>query len=77
MELGAAFTVLVASKVGLPISTTHCLVGSVVCVGKVRDPQRGIQWGLLRNIVIAWFVTLPASAGVSALIMFILLNVSP
>ncbi|CAG0889298.1 unnamed protein product [Darwinula stevensoni] len=77
MEMGAAFTVLMASKVGLPISTTHCLIGSIVCVGKVKDPLQGVQWGLFRNIVLTWFITLPACAGVSALIMFILLHVSP
>ncbi|CAG0898975.1 unnamed protein product [Darwinula stevensoni] len=77
MEMGAGLTVLLASKLGFPISTTHCLVGAVVCVGKVKDPKQGVEWGLFRNILLTWLVTLPACSGLSALIMYILLNVVP
>ncbi|CAL4115032.1 unnamed protein product, partial [Meganyctiphanes norvegica] len=72
IEIGAAFTVLFASKIGLPISTTHCKVGSVVFVGWAKSTRDGVDWKLFRNIVIAWVVTVPLTAGVSALLMLIL-----
>uniref|UniRef100_T1JHU7 Phosphate transporter n=1 Tax=Strigamia maritima TaxID=126957 RepID=T1JHU7_STRMM len=71
IEIGSALTVLTASKIGIPISTTHCKVGSVVFVGWVRSRQ-GVDWRLFRNIVFAWIITLPVAGGLSALIMFIL-----
>ncbi|KOB64608.1 Phosphate transporter [Operophtera brumata] len=46
IELGAALTVLVASKAGLPVSTTHCKVGSVVCVGYFSE--KAVDWSLFR-----------------------------
>ncbi|PIO73555.1 phosphate transporter family protein, partial [Teladorsagia circumcincta] len=60
IEFGAAMTALISSKLGLPISTTHCLVGSVVAVGVVKS-RKGIDWTIFRNIVISWVVTLPCS----------------
>jgi len=68
IEIGSALTVLVASNVGIPISTTHCKVGSVVFVGRFRA-RENVDWSLFRNIVIAWLVTLPISGGISAAIM--------
>ncbi|XP_053641632.1 sodium-dependent phosphate transporter 1-B isoform X2 [Cherax quadricarinatus] len=71
IEIGSAFTVLLASKIGLPISTTHCKVGSVVFVGWAKSSRQGVDWKLFRNIVIAWVVTVPLTAGISALLMLI------
>uniref|UniRef100_A0AC34FCS1 Phosphate transporter n=1 Tax=Panagrolaimus sp. ES5 TaxID=591445 RepID=A0AC34FCS1_9BILA len=71
IEFGAAVTALGASKAGLPISTTHCLVGSVVSVGTVKSGQ-GIDWALFRNVALSWIVTLPVSGIISALIMLLL-----
>ncbi|VDK32755.1 unnamed protein product [Taenia asiatica] len=70
IELGAAITVLIASKAGLPVSTTHCLVGSVVIVGFIRS-KMSVNWRLFVNIILAWVVTLPVAGGLSALIMYI------
>ncbi|KAJ0181150.1 hypothetical protein K1T71_003235 [Dendrolimus kikuchii] len=70
IELGAALTVLVASKVGLPVSTTHCKVGSVVFVGYFSD--KAVDWSLFRNIIFAWVITVPAVAGMAALSMLAL-----
>ncbi|VDM61433.1 unnamed protein product, partial [Angiostrongylus costaricensis] len=60
IEFGAALTSLLASRLGLPISTTHCLVGSVVAVGCVRSSEP-TKWSLLRNIAMSWILTIPAS----------------
>jgi hypothetical protein len=48
IEIGAAFTVLLASKIGIPISTTHCKVGSVVFVGWASSSKQGVDWKLFR-----------------------------
>ncbi|HEX2579599.1 MAG TPA: anion permease [Rhabdochlamydiaceae bacterium] len=70
-EFGAATTILVASKLGLPISTTHCLVGAVLGVGLARGIS-ALNLGMLREIVLSWIVTIPASAGMSILCFYIL-----
>ncbi|XP_053116281.1 sodium-dependent phosphate transporter 2 isoform X5 [Hemicordylus capensis] len=73
IELASAFTVVIASNVGLPVSTTHCKVGSVVAVGWIRS-KKAVDWRLFRNIFLAWFVTVPVaglfSAGVMAIFMY-------
>ena len=71
IEIGAAFTVLVASKIGVPISTTHCKVGSVVFVGWAQASRGGVDWQLFRNIIFAWSVTVPIAGGLSAALMAI------
>ncbi|EGT37585.1 hypothetical protein CAEBREN_06717 [Caenorhabditis brenneri] len=71
IEFGAAMTALLASKIGLPISTTHCLVGSVVAVGSIRSGE-GIKWSIFKKIVLSWVVTLPVSGLISAGIMLII-----
>uniref|UniRef100_A0AAR2KMR3 Phosphate transporter n=1 Tax=Pygocentrus nattereri TaxID=42514 RepID=A0AAR2KMR3_PYGNA len=68
IELASAVTVVVASNIGLPVSTTHCKVGSVVAVGWLRS-RKSVDWRLFRNIFIAWFVTVPISGLISAAIM--------
>ncbi|XP_023023453.2 na[+]-dependent inorganic phosphate cotransporter type III [Leptinotarsa decemlineata] len=66
IEIGSAFTVLLASKVGIPISTTHCKVGSVVFVGYFSSSKKGVDWSLFRNIISAWLITVPIAALLSA-----------
>ncbi|KAM6389805.1 sodium-dependent phosphate transporter 1-like [Rhynochetos jubatus] len=68
IELASALTVVIASNIGLPISTTHCKVGSVVSVGWLRS-RKAVDWRLFRNIFMAWFVTVPISGLISAAIM--------
>uniref|UniRef100_A0A3B3B6S2 Phosphate transporter n=1 Tax=Oryzias melastigma TaxID=30732 RepID=A0A3B3B6S2_ORYME len=70
IELASALTVVVASNIGLPVSTTHCKVGSVVAVGWLRS-KKAVDWRLFRNIFMAWFVTVPISGLISAAIMAI------
>ncbi|KAM9811124.1 sodium-dependent phosphate transporter 1-A [Neosynchiropus ocellatus] len=74
IELASALTVVVASNVGLPVSTTHCKVGSVVAVGWLRS-RKSVDWLLFRNIFIAWFVTVPISGLISAAIMALFIYV--
>ncbi len=57
-EFGAATTILVCSKLGLPISTTHVLVGSVVGIGIARG-MGTLDLRVLKNICISWLITLP------------------
>ncbi|XP_023151125.1 sodium-dependent phosphate transporter 1-A [Amphiprion ocellaris] len=74
IELASAITVVVASNIGLPVSTTHCKVGSVVSVGWLRS-RKSVDWRLFRNIFIAWFVTVPISGLISAAIMALFIYV--
>ncbi|CAL8277762.1 unnamed protein product [Merluccius merluccius] len=74
IELASALTVVVASNIGLPVSTTHCKVGSVVAVGWLRS-KKAVDWRLFRNIFMAWFVTVPISGLISAAIMAVFCHV--
>jgi phosphate/sulfate permease len=68
-EFGAATTILLASKCGLPISTTHCLVGAVLGVGLARG-IRALNLGMIKDIVLSWIITIPASAVMSILVFY-------
>ncbi len=69
-EFGAATTVLMASRLGMPISTTHTLVGAVIGVGFAQGIG-ALNMRTIRNIINSWIATLPAAAGLSALIFVI------
>jgi sodium-dependent phosphate transporter len=81
IEFSSAITVLLSSKLGIPISSTHCIVGSIVFAGWAhgeRDElENGVKtrakvdWSLFRSIIYAWLVTIPAAGGASALTMAI------
>lgn len=68
-ELGAAGTVVLASGIGLPISTTHTLVGAVLGVGLARGIS-ALNLRVIGNIFLSWLITLPAGAGLSILFFF-------
>lgn len=68
IEISTAFTVLFASNLSIPISTTHCKVGSVVTIGRVRSKQ-SVDWSLFRNIIVAWVITVPVTGGIAAGVM--------
>src|SRR5690554_219635 len=73
-EMAAAATVVVASGTGLPISTTHTLVGAVLGVGLARGIG-ALNLGVIGNIFMSWIITLPAGAGLSILFFFFLKGV--
>ncbi|ASE56237.1 MULTISPECIES: inorganic phosphate transporter [Corynebacterium] len=68
-ELSAAVVVMIASLLGLPVSSTHILIGAVLGVGIVN---RAANWNLMKPIGLAWVITLPAAAGISAITVSIL-----
>lgn len=70
-ELATATTVIIASRLGLPVSTSHALVGGVVGIGIVQD-IKSVQFKTLQGIAAAWIVTLPVSAVLSAVIFLII-----
>jgi len=69
-ELAAATTVVLASGTGLPISTTHTLVGAVLGVGLARGIS-AVNAGVVGRIFLSWIITLPVGAGLSIIIFFI------
>ncbi|MBD2543213.1 inorganic phosphate transporter [Planktothricoides sp. FACHB-1370] len=70
-ELATATTVLIASRLGLPVSTSHALVGGVVGIGLVQN-FRSIRLETMRSIILAWLTTVPFSAGLAAAIFWLL-----
>ena len=70
-ELAAATTVVVASGTGIPVSTTHVLVGAVLGVGLARG-MAALNLGVIRNIFMSWIITLPAGAILSIIFFFML-----
>jgi len=61
-ETGGAMSVFLASALGVPVSTTHVITGSIVGVGSARRLS-AVRWGLAGRIVWAWILTIPAAAG--------------
>lgn len=72
-EMSAAATVVIASGIGLPISTTHTLVGAVLGVGLARGIG-ALNIGVIGGIFASWLITLPAGAGLSILFFYLLLG---
>ena len=69
-ELGAAGTVVIASATGLPISTTHTLVGAVLGVGFARGIG-ALNLRTIGSIFLSWLITLPAGAGLAIIFFFV------
>jgi PiT family inorganic phosphate transporter len=58
--MGAALTLEVASEMGIPVSTTHTITGSIMGVGSVRNPK-AVKWNLGGKIMMAWILTFPVT----------------
>lgn len=69
-EFGAAATILIASRLGMPISTTHTLVGSVIGVGLARGLE-ALDLRTMRFIFISWLITVPAGAVITVGLFFL------
>jgi inorganic phosphate transporter, PiT family len=71
-ETGGALAIMLASRYGIPVSTTHTITGSIVGVG-ATNRLSGVRWGIAGRIVWAWLITIPA-AGIMAAISYKLLT---
>ena len=71
-ELSATAVVLLASVSGIPVSSTHILIGAVLGIGLVNQKT---NWQLMKPIALAWIVTLPAAATMSSITFIILRHV--
>jgi solute carrier family 20 (sodium-dependent phosphate transporter) len=76
IEIGAFITVLVASRLGLPVSTTHCQVGSTVGVGMAEFKRNTVNWKQFAGIFVGWVFTV-IFTGLLAGCIFALLTFSP
>jgi PiT family inorganic phosphate transporter len=65
-ETGGAISVFLASGLGIPVSTTHVITGSIVGVGSAQRLS-AVRWGLAGRIIWAWILTIPASAGLGGI----------
>ena len=64
-ETGGAITLFAATALGVPVSTTHTITGAIVGVGAARRTS-AVRWNIASSIVVAWVVTIPASATIAA-----------
>ncbi len=70
-ETGAAVAIFTATQLGIGISTTHTITGAIVGVGATRRFS-AVRWGVARQIVWAWVLTIPASAAIGALTYYLI-----
>ncbi len=69
-ETGGAMTLFMATSMGIPVSTTHTITGSIVGVGSARG-YKAVRWGVAGTIVWAWLLTIPCSAFMAAVAWWI------
>jgi PiT family inorganic phosphate transporter len=69
-ETGGAITLFLATGLGVPVSTTHTITGAIIGVGAARRTA-AVRWRVAQRIVIAWVITLPAAALISAFVYVI------
>ncbi|HUR20346.1 MAG TPA: inorganic phosphate transporter, partial [Vicinamibacterales bacterium] len=70
-ETGAAVAIYTATALGVGISTTHTITGAIVGVGATRRLS-AVRWGVARQIVWAWLLTIPASAAIGAISFYVI-----
>ncbi|ARP99927.1 inorganic phosphate transporter [Pseudorhodoplanes sinuspersici] len=65
-ETGGAITLFMATGLGIPVSTTHTITGAIIGVGAAKRVS-GVRWSVANGIVMAWIITIPCTAAISAL----------
>jgi len=70
-DTASAFTLSIATMLGIPVSTTHTVTGSIIGVGSLNGFS-AVRWGVAKNIVWAWILTIPASGCVAAIVWAII-----
>jgi len=75
-ETAAATTLFLATGLGIPVSTTHTITGSIMGVGATRRLS-AVRWGVVNRIVAAWIFTIPASAAIAALTYLLISGLMP
>ena len=75
-ETGAAISILLATWLKLPVSTTHVVAGSIAGVGSIQR-VRAVRWNVAGNIIVAWVLTIPAAALVAGLAFFLIRLLHP
>jgi len=70
-ETSSAITLFLATWLGIPVSTTHTITGAIIGVGSLHGAS-AVRWGVARNIVWAWVLTIPASGLVAAIMWWVL-----
>ena len=74
MELGSSITVILATRLALPISTTQCMTGATVGVGLCSGTLRAINWRMIGWIYAGWIITLPVAGIIAGSLMGIIIN---
>ena len=69
-SLGGSVMLISASWLGIPVSTTHTITGCVIGAGAARRAS-AVRWGVAKNVMVAWLITIPASAAVAAIFYWI------
>jgi len=69
-ETGGALTLFGTSMLGIPVSTTHTITGAIIGVGAVKRLS-AVRWGVTKNIIIAWIITIPVTSLLAAAIYFL------
>jgi PiT family inorganic phosphate transporter len=72
-QTSSAMVILSAALLGGPVSTTHVVASSIMGVG-AGDRIAGVRWGVAKNIIVSWFITIPASGAVAA-VTFLLIKI--
>jgi inorganic phosphate transporter, PiT family len=68
-ETAGALTLFTVSNMGIPVSTTHTITGSIIGVGATKRLS-AVRWGVTLNLLWAWILTIPVSAGIAALVYY-------
>ena len=69
-ETAGAFTLFFTGQMGIPVSTTHTITGSIIGVGATKRLS-AVRWGVTTNLLWAWVLTIPVSAALAAITYFI------